>query len=178
MNTDSSHRNRKRDFMHDMNAIIDALKLEPHPEGGFYREMYRSGVRISDSSLAGNKSAHTSIYYLLSGKDFSAWHRIKSDETWYFHLGCDLLIFYIDKSKMVRTVRIGMESKSFQATIPANIWFAAKPLNEDAYCLVSCAVAPGFEFEDFEMGKRDALLKEFGITAENTQMIEALTRVD
>lgn len=162
--------------MHDMNVIIDALKLEPHPEGGFYREMYRSETRVSDLSLAGDKSAHTSIYYLLSGKDFSAWHRIESDETWYFHLGCDLLIYFIDQNKMVRAVRIGMESKSFQATIPAHTWFAAKPLKEDAYCLVSCAVAPGFEFEDFEMGNREALLNEFGITAENTKLIEALTR--
>jgi predicted cupin superfamily sugar epimerase len=164
--------------MYEINEIVDVLKLEPHPEGGFYREMYRSEVRVSDLSLAGNKSAHTSIYYLLSGKDFSAWHRIKSDETWYFHLGCDLLIYFIDQNKMVRTVRIGMEFNSFQATIPANTWFAAKPLNEDAYCLVSCAVAPGFEFEDFEMGKRDALIKEFGMSAENTKLIEALTRAD
>lgn len=163
--------------MHDMNAIIDTLELQPHPEGGFYREMYRSGIRVSDSSLVANKSAHTSIYYLLSGQDFSAWHRIKSDETWYFHLGCDLNIYYIDQNKIVRNMRIGMHTKIFQATIPANTWFAAKPLNEDAYCLVSCAVAPGFEFEDFEIGNRAALVKEFGLTAENTQMIEALTRV-
>lgn len=164
--------------MHDINAIIDSLNLEPHPEGGFYKETYRSRTSVSNLKHASNKSAYTSIYYLLAGTDFSAWHRIKSDETWYFHLGCDLLVYYIDQSKVVRTVRIGMEAKSFQATIPANTWFAAKPLKEDAYCLVSCAVAPGFEFEDFEMGKRDALLKEFGITAENTQMIEALTRAD
>jgi predicted cupin superfamily sugar epimerase len=164
--------------MHDMNAIIDALKLKPHPEGGFYREMYRSETRVSDLSLTASKCAHTSIYYLLSGNDFSAWHRIKSDETWYFHLGCDLLIYFMDQHKMVRTVRVGMESKGFQATIPANTWFAAKPLKEDAYCLVSCAVAPGFEFEDFEMGNRKALLKEFGMTAENTKLIEALTRVE
>lgn len=163
--------------MHDTHAIIDLLNLEPHPEGGFYKETYRSRTRVSELKHASNKSAYTSIYYLLAGKDFSAWHRIKSDETWYFHLGCDLLIYYIDQSKVVRTVQIGMESKSFQATIPANTWFAAKPLKEDVYCLVSCAVAPGFEFEDFEMGTREALLNEFGTTAENTKLIEALTRV-
>lgn len=162
--------------MYDINAIIDSLNLEPHPEGGFYKEIYRSETRVSDLEHASNKSAYTSIYYLLAGKDFSAWHRIKSDETWYFHLGCDLLIYYVDQSKVVRTVRVGMESKSFQATIPANTWFAAKPFNEDAYCLVSCAVAPGFEFEDFEMGTREALVNEFGMTAENTTLIEALTR--
>ena len=164
--------------MHDIHAIIDSLNLEPHPEGGFYKEIYRSRTRVSELKQASNKSAYTSIYYLLAGKDFSAWHRIKSDETWYFHLGCDLLVYYIDQNKVVRTVQIGMESKSFQATIPANTWFAAKPLNEDAYCLVSCAVAPGFEFADFEMGTRDYLVNEFGMTAENTKLIEALTRTN
>lgn len=163
--------------MHNMNAIIDSLNLEPHPEGGFYKEIYRSETRVSDLMQAANKSAYTSIYYLLSGKDFSAWHRIKSDETWYFHLGCDLLIFYIDQNKVVRTVQLGSESKSFQVTIPAHTWFAAKPLNEEAYCLVSCAVAPGFEFADFEIGNREALSNEFGTTVENTRLIEALTRI-
>jgi predicted cupin superfamily sugar epimerase len=162
--------------MHDMNAIIDSLNLEPHPEGGFYREVYRSKIRVSELNCVGNKSAHTSIYYLLSGKDFSAWHRIKSDETWYFHLGCDLLIYLIDQNKVVRTLQLGMESKSFQATVPAHTWFAARPLTEDAFCLVSCAVAPGFEFEDFEIGAREDLVKEFGITVENIKLIEALTR--
>ena len=164
--------------MHDMNAIIDALRLEPHPEGGFYREMYRSEKRVNDLNRSGNKSACTSIYYLLSGKDFSAWHRIKSDETWYFHLGCDLLIYFLDENKAIRTLQVGAESQNFQATIPADTWFAAKPLSENAYCLVSCAVAPGFEFEDFEMGLRDELLSEFGTTTKNVKMIEALTRVD
>lgn len=164
--------------MHDINAIIASLNLEPHPEGGFFKEIHRSGKRVSDLERASNKSAYTSIYYLLAGKDFSAWHRIKSDETWYFHLGCDLLIYYIDQSKMVRTVQLGMESKSFQATVPAHTWFAAKPLNKDAYCLVSCAVAPGFEFADFEIATRDYLINEFGMTSENIELIQALTRTN
>jgi predicted cupin superfamily sugar epimerase len=162
--------------MQDIHTIIDALHLEPHPEGGFYKEMYRSEIAVNDLKGSVNKSAYTSIYYLLSGKDFSAWHRIKSDETWYFHLGCDVLIYFFDENKLLRTLQVGMASKNLQATIPAHTWFAAKPLSENAFCLFSCAVAPGFEFDDFEIARREDLSKEFGTSAENIRMIEALTR--
>ena len=162
--------------MQDIRTIINALHLEPHPEGGFYKEMHRSEIAVKDLKGSNNKSAHTSIYYLLSGKDFSAWHRIKSDETWYFHLGCDVLIYFFDENKLLRTIQVGMASKNLQATIPANTWFAAKPLSENAFCLVSCAVAPGFEFDDFEIARRDDLSREFGNSDENIQIIQALTR--
>jgi len=162
--------------MQDIRTIIDSLDLEPHPEGGYYKEMYRSKIAVQDLKGSGNKSAHTSIYYLLSGKDFSAWHRIKSDETWYFHLGCDLLIYFFDENKLLRTIQIGIASKNLQATIPSHTWFAAKPISENDFCLVSCAVAPGFEFDDFEIARHKDLLREFGSSAENMQIIQALTR--
>ena len=163
--------------MQDFQTIIEALGLAAHPEGGFYKEMHRSDTIVEKPNDSGNKSAYTSIYYLLSGKDFSAWHRIKSDETWYFHLGCDVLIYFFDGNKALQTIQLGMASKTLQTTIPAHTWFAAKPLSEEAYCLVSCAVAPGFEFLDFELGGRKALEREFGPSAKNIQMIQALTRV-
>ena len=163
--------------MQDIHKVIDALKLEPHPEGGFYREVHRSETIVADSKGSGDKSAYTSIYYLLSGKDFSAWHRIKSDETWYFHLGCDALIYFFDENKLLQNVQIGIASMNLQATIPANTWFAAKPIHENDFCLVSCAVAPGFEFDDFEIGRREDLLAAFGISVKSIQIIEALTRV-
>jgi predicted cupin superfamily sugar epimerase len=162
--------------MQDIQTIIHTLRLDPHPEGGFYKEMHRSEIAVKDLKGASNKSVYTSIYYLLSGKDFSAWHRIKSDETWYFHLGCDVLIYFFDENKLLRTIQVGMTSKNFQATIPAHTWFAAKPLSENTFCLVSCAVAPGFEFDDFEIAGREDLLKEFGISPENIQIIKTLTR--
>jgi len=161
--------------MQDIHAIINSLNLEPHPEGGYYKEMYRSGTRVEDLK-SGNKSALTSIYYLLSGRDFSAWHRIKSDETWYFHLGCDVLIYFFDESRLLQTIQMGMSSKYLQATIPAHTWFAAKPLSENDFCLVSCAVAPGFEFDDFEIAKRKELLNEFGTSVANIEIIQMLTR--
>jgi predicted cupin superfamily sugar epimerase len=88
-----------------------------------------------------------------------------------------VLIYFFDGNKALQTIQLGMASKTLQATIPAHTWFAAKPLSEEAYCLVSCAVAPGFEFLDFELGGRKALEREFGLSARNIQMIQALTRV-
>lgn len=162
--------------MQDMHTIIEALNLDPHPEGGFFKEIHRSETKVKELEDFRDKSAYTSIYYLLSGKDFSAWHRIKSDETWYFHLGCDVLIYFFDKNKSLNSIRLGVDSKNLQATIPAHTWFAAKPSGEDAFALVSCAVAPGFEFVDFEIGKRKDLIAEFGVSPKSIQIIESLTR--
>jgi len=162
--------------MQTVNSLVEDLQLLPHPEGGFYREMYRSPTIVNADGLE-QKSAYTSIYYLFSGNDFSSWHRIKSDETWYFHSGCDVTIYFFDQNKALQTIQLGLDSKCLQATIPANTWFAAKPVEENSFCLVSCAVAPGFEFADFEIGKRNSLLNEFGNSASNIKAIEALTRV-
>jgi predicted cupin superfamily sugar epimerase len=162
--------------MQAIDSLVDTLHLQPHPEGGFYREMYRSETLVQERDQV-DKSAFTSIYYLLSGDDFSAWHRIKSDEAWYFHVGCDVIIYFFDHNNLLQTVQLGLESNHFQATIPANTWFAAKPVDESSFCLVSCAVAPGFDFNDFEIGERESLLKEFGNSSDQIKAIEALTRV-
>jgi predicted cupin superfamily sugar epimerase len=162
--------------MQTANSPVEDLRLLPHPEGGFYSEMYRSPTIVNSDGLD-QKSAYTSIYYLLSGNDFSSWHRIKSDETWYFHSGCDVTIYFFDQNKALQIIELGLDSKCLQATIPANTWFAAKPVTENSFCLVSCAVAPGFEFVDFEIGKRDSLLGEFGNNKDSIKVIKALTRV-
>ncbi len=163
--------------MQEINSFIEALHLEPHPEGGYYREMHRSQTIVCALKSLEQKSAYTSIYYLLSGGDFSSWHRIKSDETWFFHVGCDVLIYYFDEKKLLQTFQLGLASKNLQATIPANTWFSAKPLSDSSFCLVSCAVAPGFEFTDFEIGRREELIGEFGSSKKNIEAIEALTRI-
>ena len=137
--------------------------------------MYRSPTIVSADG-SGQKSAYTSIYYLLASEDFSSWHRIKSDETWYFHSGCDVIIYFFDMNKELQTIQLGLDSKCLQATISANTWFAAKPISQNSFCLVSCAVAPGFEFADFEIGQRDRLLREFSHSADNIKAIEILTR--
>ena len=163
--------------MQEIDRLVNTLQLEPHPEGGFYKEMHRSTTVVPDANGARKKSALTSIYYLLSGNDFSSWHRISSDETWYFHLGCDVLIYFFDQNKILQTLQLGHESQNLQATILANTWFAAKPLQQDSFSLVSCAVAPGFEFEDFEIANRAELLREFGNSEGNRKAIEEFTRV-
>lgn len=162
--------------MYDINSIVNALDLKPHPEGGFYKEMHRACAFVLEQGKEQPKHAYTSIYYLLSGSDFSAWHRIQSDETWFFHLGCDAVIYHFDSSGALVKTHIGHESMQFQVTIPANTWFAAQPSRPDSFFLVSCAVAPGFVFSEFEMGMRDDLLATFGSLPQHTEVIQALTR--
>jgi predicted cupin superfamily sugar epimerase len=162
--------------MSELNRIIDLLELQPHPEGGFYREMHRSKKYIKDSSTLADKCAYTTIYYLLGGDDFSAWHRIQSDETWFYHLGCDLLVYYFDEKQTLQIIEVGMESMNLQATIPADTWFAATPSKKNSFSLVSCAVAPGFQFSEFEMGTSEKLSATYGGTDRNLKAIQALTR--
>ena len=161
--------------MCEINAVINSLGLEPHPEGGFYREMHRASSLVKEAN-GNSKNAYSSIYYLLSGHDFSAWHRIQSDETWFFHLGCDIPIHYFDPQNELSSVQIGLESMQFQATIPAGKWFAAKPVRAESFCLVSCVVGPAFSFTEFEMGERQFLLDNYGTSEKSIEAIRALTR--
>jgi uncharacterized protein len=161
--------------MQDINTVIESLQLKPHPEGGFYREMHRASSLVKEAN-GSTKNAYSSIYYLLSGNDFSAWHRIQSDETWFFHLGCDIAIHYFDAQNALTTVQIGLESMQFQVTIPASTWFSAKPVRADAFCLVSCVVGPAFTFTEFEMGQRQLLLDSYGTSEKHIELIRAFTR--
>jgi predicted cupin superfamily sugar epimerase len=147
-----------------MNAreIIRNMQLLPHPEGGYYRETYRSPVRITTPE-GKVRNVSTSIYYLLENEDKSHFHRLSSDETWYFHQGEALEIITIREGKPV-SILLGndvMNGEAPQAIIPAHTWFAAQVRNSSAYSLVSCSVSPGFDFSDFEMGKREELTREF-----------------
>jgi predicted cupin superfamily sugar epimerase len=161
--------------MQEINAVIESLQLEPHPEGGFYREMHRASSLVKEAN-GSTKNAYSSIYYLLSGNDFSAWHRIQSDETWFFHLGCDIAIHYFDSQNELAMVQIGPESMQFQTTIAANTWFAAKPIDPESFTLISCIVAPAFTFTEFEMGQQQALLDCYGTSEKHINAIRALTR--
>lgn len=147
-----------------MNAktLIEQLKLTPHPEGGYYRETYRSQQKI-ETDKHYIRNAGTVIYFLLENNQKSHFHRIQSDETWFFHQGEALEIVAIIEGKL-NTFVLGnnMEQNEFpQITIPAQTWFAAKINHSKGYALVSCSVAPGFEFSDFELAKRDILLQTF-----------------
>ena len=146
---------------------IKQLQLLPHPEGGFYKETYRSNENIQlpgmPSRFTAPRSLSTAIYFLLRSQDKSLFHRIKSDELWHFHSG-SVLHIYVLNHKGVDILKLGNDlenGQSLQVTIPANCWFGAKVTSPDTYVLSSCTVAPGFDFSDFELADRQTLLTEF-----------------
>jgi uncharacterized protein len=146
---------------------IHHLKLGPHPEGGFYRETYRSKENIQlcglPSRFPSPRSFSTAIYFLLRSQDKSLFHRIKSDELWHFHSGSPLQLFVLQHG-VLSEFRLGSypeNGNSLQVVIPANCWFGAKVMSPDSFTLSSCTVAPGFDFKDFEIADRASLLQEF-----------------
>jgi hypothetical protein len=163
-------------------AIISQLQLLPHPEGGWFREMYRSEDVLEPGSLPDRyKAPHcysTSIYFLLESADFSAFHRITSDETWHFYLGSPVVIYCIHPDGKTSEVVMGNDLSTghcLQFTIPRNCWFAARNQENDAFSLVGCTVAPGFEFSDFELARRNSLIDLF---PQHAALISDLTRAD
>lgn len=142
--------------------LIVALDLTPHPEGGYYRETYRSGYSVANRS-GNQRSVSTAIYFMLEGNDKSRFHRIKSDELWFFHQGQHIEILII-KNGNLETLILGddiTKGQLPQASIPADCWFAAWIPSGKGYGLVSCTVAPGFDFQDFELAEKDVLSSEF-----------------
>lgn len=137
--------------------LIRELALQPHPEGGFYRETWCSSVRVTAYGRP-ERSALTTIYFLLAAGSFSAWHRVKSDEIWHWYEGdaLELLLAAPDFSHMDR-LHLGPVSASTEPvrTVPAHWWQAARPLGE--YTLCGCSVAPGFEFADFSFLRDEPL---------------------
>jgi predicted cupin superfamily sugar epimerase len=142
--------------------LIRRFDLQPHPEGGFFRETYRcaGSVRRADGSTPA-RSASTAIYYLLCDGAHSAWHRIKSDEVWHFYAGAPLNVHVLDAAGALITHRLGNplthSNAVFQAVVPAGLWFAAECADPATFALVGCTVAPGFEFSEFELANVDAL---------------------
>lgn len=165
--------------------LVGQFDLLPHPEGGYYRETYRSVMKIA--APAGRRDASTAIYYLLEGKDYSAWHRIASDELWHFYAGSALNIHVLDEKNGLSTHRLGdplrEEGCVFQAMVPAGRWFAAElaaraaggsdEALRETFALVGCTVAPGFEFSEFELADARALV---GQHPEHAELIGRLAR--
>jgi len=142
-------------------TLIDILQLLPHPEGGYYKETYRASETIVTEN-GHKRNISTAIYFMLEDTDISHFHRIQSDELWFFHQGEILEIIYIKEGKL-HSVLLGNDIENGilpQAIIPANTWFASSIKNKKGYSLVSCTVAPGFEFNDFELANRHELIAE------------------
>lgn len=152
-------------------ALVDRFGLLPHPEGGFYKETYRSKEDMP--RFGGRRSVCTGIYFLLTEGTKSRLHRIKSDEMWHFYAGGPLELVQIFPDGTVEAVVLGQDvlaGEKVQHVVPAGAWFGAAP--RSGYSFVGCTVAPGFDFADFEMAKREELLRAF---PEAKAAIERLT---
>jgi len=147
-----------------MQEIIDSLQLIPHPEGGYFKETYRSKESISLDGFEGERNYSTAIYYLLKSENFSAFHRIKQDETWHFYDGSALNLHIISKEGKYHLIKIGRNLANGevpQYTVKAGDWFGASVSKEHSFSLCGCTVAPGFDFRDFDMPEIDQLTTLF-----------------
>jgi predicted cupin superfamily sugar epimerase len=150
--------------MSPIHQLIHQYKLQAHPEDGWYTQTYKSNEQINVNALperfGGDRAFSTAIYFLLEQGNFSAFHRIKSDECWHFYAGDPLLVYIIRQNGELKIVSLGNDfenGQTFQYVVPANCWFASRPAPGSEYCFVGCTVSPGFEFADFELANSDAL---------------------
>lgn len=148
--------------------LIETYRLQPHPEGGYYTRTYCSNEQIAAAHLPerfnGDRFISTAIYFLLEGNQFSAFHRIKSDELWHFYAGDGLHIYVIHEDERGEILKLGNDLENgflFQQVVKAGCWFASKPVHENGFAFVGCTVAPGFDFEDFEMGEKNVLMQQY-----------------
>ncbi len=155
----------------DAQYYIDKLGLSQHPEGGYYQEVFRSGLNIRGEALPPNHPGHTnsrvmstSIYFLLPEGERSHFHRLQSDEIWYYHAGGPTQVYIIHPDGQLSSPIIGpdlLAGQQLQVVMPANTWFAATPITNSDFTLVGCMVAPGFDFADFELAQLRILLHDY-----------------
>ncbi len=165
----------------EASEIVSKLGMKPHPEGGFYKRTYASDCMTPvDDRYAEPRKRHcsTSIFYLLEAGDFSAWHRVKSDEQWHHYEGNTVILWTIDpETKKLEKHLLGKVSDGVipQIKIKGEVWFCAESVHgDDAGSLVGCTVTPGFDFNDFELADRAALTAEY---PEYEAIITRFTRV-
>jgi hypothetical protein len=154
--------------MQEAGYWIKNLRLLKHPEGGWFKEVYRSGELVEEQALpqrfTSERNFSTSIYYLLETMNKSHFHRIKSDELWHFYTGNSAIEILLIVNGKIKKLKLGPnfeKGELFQVAVPKNTWFAAHLINAEGYALVGCTVSPGFSFEDFELAQRRSLLKKY-----------------
>ncbi|MDD5217438.1 MAG: cupin domain-containing protein [Candidatus Omnitrophica bacterium] len=159
---------------------IKKLKLAKHPEGGYFREVYRSDEiyprRGLPKRFPGSRAMSTSIYYLLKAGEFSSFHRLRSDEIWHFYAGSALTLSVISPRGALTTLKLGPHpdrGEAFQAMVPAGHWFAAQAKPPASYSLVGCTLAPGFDFKDFDLADCKRLKRVY---PQYQGLIESFTR--
>lgn len=147
---------------------IEMLNLQKHPEGGYFKEVYRSAeyyeAKLLPGNYSGNRNLSTSIYFLLEGNDVSKFHRLKSDETWHFYDGSSVIIYVLDQKGKLSQICLGKNlelGEQLQVTIEKGCWFGAELKGDSSFCLIGCTVAPGFDFDDFELAERNLLLGSY-----------------
>lgn len=165
---------------HSIESLISGLELEPHPEGGYFRETYRSSGEIDQLNLGpdydGKRNFSTCIYFLLTSDNFSAFHRIKQDEIWHFYEGSPIRLHVITPEGDYCEHLIGRalnDGQVPQFVVPGGSWFAAEVMRKSSCALVGCTVSPGFDFKDFELKTRKELITLF---PDHVKIISRLTR--
>lgn len=166
--------------MGQVDKLIRQLALKKHPEGGYFKETYRSEGVIEGAELLNihkdKRNYSTCIYFLLTSGSFSAFHKLHQDEIWHFYQGAPIELHILSEQGEHQIHILGSEldeGQIFQLVVPANCWFAAKVVTPDNYALVGCTVAPGFDFDDFTLGKREELLLDY---PEHKELILNFTR--
>lgn len=159
---------------------IEELQLEPHPEGGYFKETYESTESFHSSALPDRYSSSrpfaTSIIFLITSENFSAFHQLKSDEVWHFYDGSTLSLYTINTQGELSTYKLGRnirEGEQLQVIMPHSQWFAGEVAAPNSHALVGCSVSPGFDYDDFILGEKENLCKAF---PQHKTIISRLTR--
>ena len=160
--------------------LINTLELTPHPEGGYYKETYRSEGGIPKNALpddySGDRSYSTGIYFMLTADTFSAFHKINQDEMWHFYDGSPIELHMITADGEYSCVYIGRDIKNgehLQHVVPGGVWFASRVKENAEYSLLGCTVSPGFDFADFILPNTTEMTALF---PQHSEIISELTR--
>ncbi len=152
----------------EIKNLIERFALEPHQEGGYYKETYRSKEIIPHAALpkrfGGDRCYATGIFFLLPEGEKSNMHKIKSDEMWHFYLGGPMTLIQLFEDGRIEKITLGqniLNGQKLQHVVPAGCWFGAYPDLGSSFSFVGCTVAPGFYFHDFELAKYDDLISQF-----------------
>lgn len=164
----------------EVRCWIEKLNLARHPEGGYYVRTYFAREWIEKEHLphryGGSRPFSTAIYYLIPGDEFSAFHRIQSDEIWHFYHGSPLTLHIITPDGRLAQKVLGRDmehGESFQIVVEAGCWFAATVHDASSYSLVGCTVAPGFSYDDYELARCEDLTAQY---PQHAELIRRLTR--
>ncbi len=157
---------------------IDHLQLKPHPEGGYFTEIYRDAEEYPAAVLPARydskRNVSTSIYYLLKSENISRLHKLHSNEIWHFYTGSTLHLHLLHEKNSYTKIKLGPHAESdeqFQVVIPKYTYFGANLPEPDTYALVGCTMAPGFEYDDFTLGEKSELIEMF---PDHTRIIHQL----